>query len=184
MIITLHCMAEPQADFSTAISHADYLNWERELKSKPGAATQKPDDPGPGAMVLCSPAKAAVDYAGRLFSDRRIEVKPAYADPVLNAPALNLKLSPNAWRFLAKLGFYTGWVTSPETSEETKQRMIGVVTKLTGIAKDHDEAHFVGEPMLIRLMSFKLASVGWQGPLLSRVKYGHSYDFEYETPKA
>ena len=179
MIITLHCMAEPVADFKTRLSHAEYQAWQRELKQKTASATQRPDDPGPGAVVLCSSARAAHEYAGRLFGDRRIEVKPAYADPLLKAPALGLRLSPRAWSRLARLGFFTGWVQNDESSEEVKQRMVQLVTKLIGIAKDHDDAHFVGEPLMIRLAALKLASIGYKGPFFRSVRYGHSYDFEY-----
>lgn len=175
-------MAEPQADYQTRLSPAGYLEWEKALKKAPGAATQMPDDPGPGAMVLCSPAKAAVDYAGRLFADRKIEVKQDYADPILNPPAWGLKLRPSAWRFWARAGFFTGLIRSEEAPEVLKQRMVQLCTRLIGIAKDHEEAHFVGEPFMIRLMALKLSSIGYHGPLLRRIKYGHSYDFEYLYP--
>lgn len=174
-------MAEPVADFKSRLSHVDYLVWERELKRKPASPTQRPDDPGPGVAVICSSAQAAVDYAGRMFSDRRIEVKPAYADPLLHAPSLGLRLRPLAWRRLAQLGFFSGWLKSEEPAEAVKQRMVGICTRLIGLAKEHEEAHFVGEPLMIRLMTFKLSSIGYRGPLLHRIRYGYSYDFEYPS---
>jgi hypothetical protein len=176
-------MAEPMVDFKSRMAWEEYLAWARELKKAPGAATQKPDDPGPGALVLCSPATSAVDYAARLFGDRRIEVKPAYADPLLQPPRWRGRLRPGAWEWLAMAGFFTGWVKSDESSEQVKQRMVQLATRLIGIAKDHDEAHFVGEPLMIRLLAFKLPSIGYRGPLTRRIRYGHSYDFEYIHPK-
>jgi hypothetical protein len=182
VIITLHCMARPQADFKGRLDCGEYLNWERELKGRPGEATPLPDDPGPGGPVLCASARAAVDYAGRLFKDRRIEVKPAFGDPLLRPPAWRLSLGPASWRFWSRAGFFSGWIASEESSEAVKVRMVQLATRLIGLAKEHDEAHFVGEPIMIRLLILKLSSIGWRGPLLSPVSYGHSYDFEYLSP--
>lgn len=177
-------MAEPQADFKTRLGHTAYMAWERELKAQPAAPSQMPEDPGPGGPVLCSAARPAVEYAGRLFKDRRIEVKPAFSDPVLNPPHWNLRMKPLTWRFWAKLGFFSGWIASEESSESVKQRMVQLAARLIGLAKEHDEAHFVGEPLIIRLTALKLASIGYAGPMLRSVRYGHSYDFEYEFSPA
>jgi len=177
-------MAQPEADFSSSLNRLEYRDWERNLKTKSAQPTPLPEDPGPGAPVLCSSATAAVEYAGRIFKDRRIEVKPAFADPILEPPNFRWRMRPLSWRFWSRLGFFSGWIRSEESPELVKQRMVQLATRLIGLAKEHEEANFVGEPFLIRLLALKLTSIGYAGPMTGCARYGHSSDFEYEIPSA
>jgi hypothetical protein len=180
VIIYLHCMEKPAGDFSARLDAASYGAWEETLRKVPAGPSKAAEDPGPGAQVLCSNARAAVESAGRLFKDRRIEVKPEYGDPLLNPPALGLRLKPAGWRFLARLSFFLGWGKNPESPDAVRARMVALATKLIGLAKQEKEAHFVGEPFMIRLLALKLMSIGYHGPMLRPIRYGKSYAFEYE----
>ena len=135
--------------------------------AEPGVAPQVLA--GQGGPVLCSPEKVAVDFATRLYPDRRVEVKASYADPELKPGALNFLL------FLAGVKKYT------ESPEALKARMVACATRLIGVSKSDGEGAFVGGPLMIRLLSFKLVSIGYKGPFLGRVKAGERREFEYQV---
>jgi hypothetical protein len=123
---------------------------------------------GPGSLVCCAPQPDAVATAQRLYPDRRIEVKTLYREPGLHhgrwLPAWMLKAQPGE-----------------ESHEDLRRRLIDTSVRLVGVAKEEDEAVFVGGPRLLRLLAIKLNSIGYRGTLLSGWKAGEGKGYQYVT---
>ena len=121
-----------------------------------------PSTAGRGATVLCAPNASVA--AQRLYPDRRIEVKALYAEP-------------------RSRGGLLGWMLTPrpddESAEAVKRRVIDSAVRLTQLAKADQEASLVAGPRLLRLVAYKLGSIGWHGPLLRGFKPGQARRFRY-----
>jgi hypothetical protein len=124
---------------------------------------------GQGPVVLCAPGVQAVDFATRLYPDRRVEVKAEYADPQIKPGLLSLPL------------FLMGLKKTDESPEKLKARVVACATRLIGVSKSDGEAVLLGGPILISLLSFKLVSIGYRGPFLDGVKPGSRRVFEYQA---
>lgn len=121
---------------------------------------------GQGPLLCCAPQPDAVATAQRLFPDRRIEVKTLYREP---------QLDEGRWL----LGWMLHARPSEENHEEVRRRVIDTSIRLISLAKEHEEATLVAGPRLLRLLAFKLNSIGYRGPLLSGYKPGEERHFDY-----
>lgn len=131
-------------------------------------AGRLPVQAGPGSIVLCASHPDAVASAQRLYPDRRIEVKTLYAEP---------KLEPSRWL----LGWMLHARPGEETHEVVRRRVIDASIRLIEVAKQDGEATLVAGPRLLRLLAFKLNSIGYRGALLRGVKAGRVREFEYQV---
>jgi hypothetical protein len=122
--------------------------------------------PGPGSLVCCAPQPDAVATAQRLYPDRRIEVKTLYREPGLHQGRWLL-----AWMLMAKPG--------EESHEDVRRRIIDTSVRLIGVAKEEDEAVFVGGPRLLRMLAIKLNSIGYRGPLLGTADPMRAAEYSY-----
>lgn len=104
----------------------------------------------------------------RMFPDRRVEIKAEYADPNIRPGFLSLPL------------FLMGLRKADESPEKLKSRMVACATRLIGVSKTEGEAVFLGGPVMISLLSFKLVSIGYRGRFLGKVKPGARRVFEYQ----
>jgi hypothetical protein len=179
MTVVLHCAAKPKADFSMRLTAEEWLAWEKSLAQAPAEASRLSHNPGPGSPVLCSTSKSAVEYASRLYPDRRIEVKAGYADPEPAPVSLGLRLRPGFWRFLSKAKILLG--RGPEAPEILKRRVIEASSRLIELSKAHGESAMVAEPMILMLVAFKLAGIGFRGPFWRWPRYGQSLHFEFPS---
>ena len=127
-----------------------------------GIAATLPSTGGRGATVLSAPA--ACQAAQRLFPDRRIEVKPLYGEPRMRFSLLAWMLKPDP---------------DGESAEEVKRRVVDASIRLTQLSKSHGEGSLVGGPRLLRLIAFKLASIGWRGPIVRGFKPGEARRFSF-----
>lgn len=131
-------------------------------------AGQLPVQAGPGSIVLCASHPDAVASAQRLYPDRRIEVKTLYAEP---------KLDPRRWM----LGWMLRARPSEETHEVVRRRVIDTSIRLIEVAKQDGEATLVAGPKMLRLLAFKLNSIGYRGGLVTGIRAGKVREFEYQV---
>lgn len=124
--------------------------------------------PGPGPLVLCAPQPDSVATAQRLYPDRRIEVKTLYREPGLDAGRWLL-----GWMLKARAG--------EESHEDVRRRVIDSSVRLIGVAKENGEAVMVAGPRLLRLMAFKLNSIGYRGALLGPGRAGRETVYRYQV---
>ena len=168
MAIQLICQAPCATDAELTLAGHEFMDWDRAARLQPAQAIQWPSSllqPGPGPTVLCASTRSALDTASKVFSDRRLEVRPLYDDPLVPAPRVPwLRLKPERWRRLSFRAWQWGIQESAEAPEEVRQRVIQAVIRLTEIAKADDETALVAGPGFLRLLSWKLISLGWQGP--------------------
>lgn len=185
MKIILLCHALPDADFKSRLNRDAYLAWRLALaQAPPRLKTLVPAaSVGPGGPVLCAPQAAAVASAQRLYPDRRIEVKTHYREPALRVPQWQgWDLRPAWWERLNRLGqAFAEGEASPdfEPAQELRRRVIDSSIRLIEIAKQYDEAVLVAGPGLCRLLGWKLASIGYAGPLLTPPRWGRERVFTY-----
>jgi hypothetical protein len=124
--------------------------------------------PGPGGIVLCAPQPDAVATAQRLYPDRRIEVKTLYREPLLDEGRGLL-----GWMLRAR--------PAEEAHEAVRRRVIDTSIRLIEVAKQDGEATLVAGPRLLRLLAFKLNSIGYRGSLLRGMGAGEERIYEYQV---
>jgi hypothetical protein len=142
-------------------------------QAREGAIAKVPREPGPGATVLCAPQPAAVATAQRLFPDRRIEVKTLYAEPDLGAATGFMDLRLVRWMLVPSRG--------GESAEQARRRVVDTSVRLIEIAKSGQDPVLVAGPALLRLVAFKLNSIGFMGGFLLGFKPGERRVFRYQV---
>lgn len=121
---------------------------------------------GPGPLVCCAPQPDAVATAQRLFPDRRIEVKTLFREPGLLEGRSLL-----AWMLKTRDG--------EESPAAVRRRVVDSGVRLIQVAKADGEATLVAGPRLLRLLSFKLISIGYQGRFWRGFREGEARIYEY-----
>jgi len=183
MAIQLLCQAPCATDAELGLAYHEFLAWDQASRLQPARVHPWPSSllqPGPGPTVVCASSRAALDTASKVFSDRRLEVRPLYDDPLVPAPRIPLlRFKPERWRKISFRAWQWGIQNCPESPEEVRQRVIQAVIRLTEIAKADDEAAIVAGPGFLRLLSWKLVSLGWQGPFWGMQKPLQSRTYRY-----
>ena len=143
-------------------------------QAEPGQVAQLAREIGAGSTVLCASQPEAVATAQRVFPDRRVEVKTLYREPDLGARFSGFKnLALLSWMLLPS--------QSGEPAEEAKRRVVDTSIRLIEQAKLHQEAVLVGGPVLLRLVAFKLNSIGYTGAFMSSFKAGERRSYAYHV---
>ena len=101
------------------------------------------------------------------FPDQPVKVSKAYAEPKIGPGLLN------------RIAFAMGRAPQDESHEELKRRVVEAVVALVDGAKKKQSSAYVGGPLMVRLLGYKLASIGYHGPLLSPVRPGSVREYRF-----
>lgn len=160
----------PACDYRTPIPGRAFAEWRKAEDNAPLDASSRPSPElvelvRGAACVVTSPLRRSLESA-RLLAPA---VKPV-TDRLVQEAALpcafpsNLRLSPSAWRVLARAAWFCGWSDGLESFSAALKRAAQAAAMLMERSRTHPSIAVVGHGMMNTLIARALRAHGWRGP--------------------
>jgi len=174
---------EPSGIARDPVDAAGMASWVAEYDAVDIRAGVPDVDPlalaGSDAAILCSPMRRAVSSAKRIAQGREVVVLPDAFEAPLPVPGSGrLRLSPDTWLALLRMGWFCGVSGGAERPTETLNRASGIADILEERAMGEGAAVFVGHGILNGFIARVLRRRGWFGPRFPARGYWQSSLYE------
>ena len=160
----------PACDYRTPIPGRAFAEWRR---AEDNAPLDTSSHPGPelvdlvrgASCIVTSPLRRSLESAHLLAPG----VKPM-TDRLVQEAALpsafpsNLRLSPDAWRVLARVAWFCCWSGGVESFRAARKRAAQAAAMLIERSRTHPTIAVVAHGMMNILIARDLRANGWRGP--------------------
>jgi len=160
----------PACDYRTPIRGRAFAEWRRAEDNAPLDASSRP---GPELVELVRGASSIVTSPLRRSLESAQVLAPAVkpiTDRLVQEAALpsafpsNLRLSPYAWRALARVAWFCGWSGGVEGFGAARKRAAQAAAMLIERSRTHPTIAVVGHGLINILIARALRRNGWRGP--------------------
>jgi len=127
------------------------------------------------AFTLSSDLPRAIESLRALDPDRAAPAERVFRETGLpGMPATPVRLDPEIWASVARLGWMLGWSSGTESAFRARRRAGGAARRLMELAGEHGTVLLVGHGLFNALIAWELRAKGWRGPLWPTGSYWSS----------